>query len=446
MVIHYGHLSYLGAIPIFLLLIAYLSVYTGLFPVCCTFLDSAGLRWIIAPSLWVVLEWIRGKLITGFPWNLLGYSQGDLNCILQTADLWGVYGVSWIVMLINTNLITTFSARGKKSWFGWIVLICLLTFCLFYGRSEISIYKRISEEDSKYQIAVSLVQGNIDQAQKWDKKFRRFTMNRYFKLTRQAVEQLPGVSLVIWPETAMPFFFGVERESTEKVINFAKNLGVSILFGSPGISVDERGKVNGFLNKAYLVGRDGKILGEYAKEHLVPFGEYVPLKKILFFVKRLVPAAGDFVPGKTPGIIKFGNAKIGLLICYEAIFPELARKRVHAGAEAIINISNDAWFGQTSAPFQHLEMAKWRAVEVRRPLIRCTNTGISAIINVTGTIKRSLSLFEDGFISGYIVPLNTITFYVRHGDVFVVFCALTVLFRLVYVLREFKKAREGFVI
>ncbi len=442
-VAHYGHLPYFLAIPVFMLLAMYLSLYPAVFAVACKVYNNDRFAWLGIPSLWILLEWVRSKLITGFPWNLIAYSQGSFNWIAQTADLWGPYGVGWLVILINTHIALLIMDKKKNYW-SWSFLFLLLLFSCIYGNIKSREYEfdNLRRNVSSKKLSVSLVQGNIDQSQKWDKRFQDFTLDKYFSLTEKATSQTAGLHLVIWPETAMPFFFGTEPEPTEALINFTRKLRQPILFGSPGISINDKGQVNGFLNKAYLIDKDGTIIGEYAKEHLVPFGEYVPMKKILFFVKRLVPATGDFVPGRFSGIVEFEKTRLGLLICYEAIFPELTRKRILAGAEVLINISNDAWFGRTSAPFQHLEMARWRAIESRRPLLRCTNTGISAIIDPSGKILSSLSLFTDGFINGDILPLKHITFYERFGNVFVIFCALTVFTKVVYVVFQFRKEKR----
>ncbi len=442
-VAHYGHLPYFLAIPVFMLLAAYLSLYPAVFAVACKLYNDGKSAWLGLPSLWILLEWVRAKLITGFPWNLVAYSQGSFDWIAQTADLWGPYGVGWLVILINTHI--ALWIMGRRNYLGCLFLIVALLFSCVYGsiKSEAYKYDYLNSVSSK-KLSVSLVQGNIDQSHKWDKRFQDFTLNKYFSLTRKAISSSSGVRLIIWPETAMPFFFGAESELTSALVNFTRKIGQPLLFGSPGFSSNMVGQVNGFLNKAYLINKEGLVIGEYAKEHLVPFGEYVPMKKILFFVKRLVPATGDFVPGNFSGIVEFEDVKLGLLICYEAIFPELTRKRVLKGAEVLVNISNDAWFGRSSAPFQHLEMARWRAIESRKPLLRCTNTGISAIIDSSGRMLSSLPLFTDGFINGDVLPLEYITPYERFGDVFVVFCALTVFSKLVYVVSKIrKKGRRG---
>lgn len=187
-------------------------------------------------------------------------------------------------------------------------------------------------------------------------------------------------------------------------------------------------------NRAYLVNEAAILEGVYAKQHLVPFGEYVPLQKLLFFVSRLVQAAGDFVPGDDPSPLILARQPFGVLICYEDIFPELARAAVERGATALINITNDAWYGTSSAPYQHLDMARWRAVEFRVPLIRAANTGISSIFDATGRACGAISLNQEGFLVCSVHPFRTLTFYAKWGDLFAWLCGLVTAGGLLYAL------------
>jgi len=436
----YGYLPYILAAPICFSLCAYMALYPAVFSTLVHSFKKYCLPWLWAPSLWVILEWIRSRILTGFPWNLLGYSQGKFSLIAQSADIWGVLGISWIIMFINVAIADTL--RKGLSLKAWTVFLLILAFILPYGYHQKKHWEKIlkHEKDQRNGHVVALVQGNIEQTRKWDASFRQHTIERYYALSKKAISEMPSVELVIWPETAMPFFFGIDLPETEALKTLVRMLDRPVFFGSPGVAVDLAGRPISFLNKAYLLARDGKVIGEYSKQHLVPFGEYVPLKKLLFFVKRLVPAAGDFAPGKGSGIIKYGKLRMGILICYEAIFPDLVRKRIVEGATALVNISNDAWFGKTSAPYQHLEMARWRAIETRRFVLRSTNTGITAVVDPLGNIVSSLTLFREGYITAFVFPQRKITFYVRHGDAFVGFCMLTVLISLVYGVR--RKARE----
>ncbi|SFM93255.1 apolipoprotein N-acyltransferase [Thermodesulforhabdus norvegica] len=432
----YGHLPFTLSLLLCVALCAYLAIYPAIFAIAARYLSLLNLNWLVLPCTWVLLEWIQAKALTGFPWNLVGYSQGSVLQIVQSADLWGVYGVSFAVLLINAVI----AELLKKRRFSFVAALSVATvwaFIFFYGAHKIKNYGASSGTSKCFRTAI--VQGNIDQAVKWDAEFRRTTLEKYLALSRNALLHSGNIELIVWPETAMPFFFELDPDFGQAIRQFAKKEGVALLFGSPGVAFKEGGEAEGFLNNAYLVDKRGITTGKYSKEHLVPFGEYVPLKKVLFFVKRLVPAAGDFIPGKTSGLLQKGGIRMGVLICYEAIFPELARKRTKAGANVLVNISNDAWFGYTSAPFQHLEMARWRAVETRRPLLRSTNTGISAFVDPLGRVEQSLDLFKEGFIDQTVCTGEEVTFYARFGDWLVLLCALTTLISMLYVRHSVKK-------
>lgn len=433
----YGGLPIWISIPVLILLCGYLALYGVAFSIGLKFFpdNRAFPLWLFLPSLWVVLEWLRGKLLTGFPWNLLAYSQGDIIWLRQIADVTGAYGVSWLVVLANVLLARAFMRR--KDFIGWLCLAVALLSTFWYGNKTLSSDFYCSKRDG---FNVAIVQGNIDQAQKWDEAFRDSTIDIYRQLSLKASQSNKSLDLIVWPESAMPFFYGFVPNLTLRVDTIIQDVGVPVLFGSIGIT--GFGKDARFLNKAYLVEPGGFIVGDYAKEHLVPFGEYVPLQPFLFFVHKLVPTAGDFVPGQSPGVISWKNEALGMLICYEAIFPELARSRVLNGASLIVNISNDAWFGRSSAPYQHLEIARWRAVETRRPIIRSTNTGISAFIDPLGNIVSTLNLFEAGTLIGFVKPCLAQTFYVRHGDLFVVFCALIILLASLYSWMKWRKGKN----
>ncbi len=428
----YGGLPFWLSTPVLLLLGCYLSLYSALFFGGYYFLKDF-LPWLVVPSLWVLLEWLRGLLLTGFPWNLLAHSQGEIRWLCQIADITGAYGVSWIVLMANVLIAKLFSRKVYIG--GWIFFIIILISSFLYGKS------RLEGVPGFQPLTIGIIQGNIDQSQKWDIAFRNYTIDTYKNLSEEAVNSKKDVVLLVWPETAMPFFYGIEAEPTEMLDQIVKKLGVDILFGAPSVTFSEKERF--FLNSAYLISGKGFVLGDYAKEHLVPFGEYVPLKKLLFFVNKLVPAAGDFVPGKSSGVITWQDQRIGMLICYEAIFPELSRRRVLAGATFLVNISNDAWFGESNAPYQHLEISRWRAIETRKPLVRATNTGISAFIDPTGKIEKSLGIFQKGFIIHQIFPNTLQTFYVKWGDLFVLLCGLIVAIAVVYSFWKTKRFGGG---
>ena len=240
-------------------------------------------------------------------------------------------------------------------------------------------------------------------------------MATYQRLTRAAYEFKP--QMIVWPETSAPFFFPDNAEFSPKIFSLARESQAVLIFGSPAYK--QTAGTTKYYNRAYLITPNHEPPQYYDKVHLVPFGEYVPLNKFLFFVKRLVAAAGDFEAGDKIVPLSTGNFSVGILVCFEAIFPGLARAYVKQGANILVNLTNDAWFGMTSAPYQHLSMAVFRAVENRIPMIRAANTGFSAFVGPQGKILMQGDLFDEEVLKASLklspVPL---TFYARFGDIF----------------------------
>lgn len=429
-VTQYGGVPLSLAIVILLLLCAYVAVYLGCFALMARLWQDYPLLWVLGlPGVWVTLELVRAHLITGFPWANLGYTQTPLEAIIQIADLAGVYGVSWLLVLSSTVL-TALVRRSRGGAVGLLVLVVCLLGSWLYGTWRLEVVDDRQNEATPWTVGV--VQGNIDQSQKWDPAFQQETLTRYERLSMQAGRHNPNPELLVWPETAAPFLYRSEEKLTAQLNAIVKATGIPLLFGSPAVTLVE-GEPR-FQNRAYLVNASALLEGVYAKQHLVPFGEYVPLKKLLFFVSRLVQAAGDFVPGDDPSPLILGRQPFGVLICYEDIFPELARAAVERGATALINLTNDAWYGTSSAPYQHMEMARWRAVEFRVPLVRAANTGISAVFDATGRSCGVVPLNQEGFLVCSVHPFRNLTFYAKWGDLFAWVCALVTAGGLLYAL------------
>lgn len=416
---HYGGFGLPLAITVLFMLCAYLAIYPALFAVVAGRLERRPLLWVfVLPAVWVTIEWIKAHAITGFPWGNLGYTQTGFRPLIQIADVTGVYGVSWLVVLGNTSIAGWLVKPRVRA--GIPVFILLAGAAVLYGSLRLETVTGIQNRADSWTVAV--VQGNIDQSQKWDPAFQQETLNRYRDLSLKAAENAQRPNLLVWPETAVPFFYGVEEKLSAQVNGTAKEAGVSLLFGSPGMTW-VNGKMR-LVNRAYLVDIENRRVTSYSKQHLVPFGEYVPYQKILFFVQRLVEAAGDFAPGTDASPLCLGERFLGILICYEGIFPDLSRKAVESGATSLINITNDAWYGKTAAPYQLLQMARWRAIEFRVPLIRAANTGVSAIVDATGEVLGSIPLDERGFLVRTVHPLRMLTLYARWGDFFAWLCVL----------------------
>ena len=415
--ITYGKLPPSVSVPLYLTLVAYLALYPGL----VLWLTRRGeARRISAlcsfPVLWVACELIRGYLLTGFPWADLGYSQYRTLPLIQISDLTGVYGVSFLVAFANVVLYRMWVwFREKEAPYpvaGFLALLLLMAATLGYG------FNALNRVESGPLQRVLLVQGNIPQDVKWNPAFEESTVATYERLSRQGCPS-PG-TLVVWPESALPFFFQSEPTYAARVRSLAVELKSSLVTGSPAFEI--RGGLERYLNSAFLISPTGAVLGRSDKLHLVPFGEYVPLAALLPFVNKLVAGIGDFTPGKNALPLETAGGKIGVLVCFEGIFPEVARSYVQAGAGILVNITNDAWFGKSSAPYQHLSMTVFRAVENRVPLVRAANTGISAVIDSKGHIRGMTRLFEEATLGGQVRRGEGGSFYSRHGDLFALLC------------------------
>jgi apolipoprotein N-acyltransferase len=240
--------------------------------------------------------------------------------------------------------------------------------------------------------------------------------------------------LVVWPETATPFYFMHDTKLSELVLTGIHEIGADFLIGSPAFTL-KNNKIE-YYNSAFLVDAAGNVNGRYDKAHLVPFGEYVPMKKWLPFVNKMVEGVGDFDTGENGRTIKWQKSSIGILICYEIIFPTLSRAMVQNNASLLVNITNDAWYGRSSAPYQHFSMSVFRAVENRRSIIRAANTGISGFIDPSGSVIETTQIFKDAVITQKVPMLQVETLYSRFGDVFAMTClGLSVFFILLRLLR-----------
>ena len=423
-VVHYGHLPLYAGVSVMLLLVMYLSLYPALFCTGLVYFRKRGMKTVLmAPLLWTSLEYVKAHLFSGFPWEDLAYSQHGHLSLIQIADITGPYGVTFLIVLLNGIVYDCISAiflspEGKRRLpLTEIVVGAGLVLLVFgYGMYRIDSVKNTCGELDPIDILI--VQGNIDQSVKWSPQFQKKTMGIYRELSTDA--STTEVSLVVWPETAVPFYFQDYDERSRGVIDVTRKTGAWLLFGSP--AYDRHGTDISFYNSAYLLSPDGCISGRYDKVHLVPFGEYIPLQKILFCIDKLVVGAGDFKAGDEIAPLSMGDKKIGTLICYEGIFPEISREYRLKGAGLLVNITNDAWYGNTSAPYQHLTIAAFRAIENRTYMIRAANTGISAIVDPSGRIISGPGLFERGTLRGTVYFTQHTTFYSRYGNIFTCFC------------------------
>lgn len=444
----YGKVPLVFSYGIMLLLTAYLGLYVGIY--------SAGVVWFrmlmpryglfAAPCLWVTLELLRTYVLSGLPWSLLGYSQYRQLDVIQIADHLGVYGVSFLIVLTNVALAELYLwlmplFRGfRPARLPWeLVTTAAMLMGLSWAYST-SLIASEGMEGSKATLQVGVVQPNIDQAIKWDQAFREETLRRYDRLTESFGY---GLDLIVWPEAATPFIYEREPVYQLELVALANRASAPLLFGSPAVRFDADRKPF-LLNSAYLLSPDGQLLGRYDKQHLVPFGEYIPLKSsLLFFLEKMVEGIGDFQAGPGPTILSFQlkqsdgaaqarRVKFGIVICYEVIFPDLVRRIAHSGAEFLVTITNDAWFGDSSAPAQHFSMVVFRSVENHLAFARSANTGISGFIDPFGRIIAASPIFTQTALQAEIPVRQTKTFYSRHGDVFAYGCMLISLLFCLY--------------
>lgn len=428
----YGFLPLWLCIPILFLLAFYLSLYTAVFSwFLVKFCKNQRLLIVIAPALWVCLEIIRSYALTGFPWELLGYSQHRFSPIIQIADITGVYGVSFLILLANIFLFqlilfATGKDWQKKSLRRQTLLITSASTILLFGLSLGYGYYKTGSIDTLITnsdtAVVSVIQGNIDQSVKWKKENQINTIKKYSRLSLQAAESKPD--LIVWPETAAPFYYLYNKVLTKQVLDGIKETKTAHLVGSASFERINKNFV--FYNSAYITAPNGTTLDKYDKVHLVPFGEYVPLQKLLPFINKITEQVGNFLSGKKGKLIQHNDLKLGVQICFEVIFPGLSRASVNNGANLLVNMTNDAWFGKRSAPFQHFSMVVFRAVENRRAVARAANTGISGFIDPVGRVLSSTDLYVDAQQTYKLPLLKTITFYTQFGDVFSLLCLFLV--------------------
>jgi apolipoprotein N-acyltransferase len=426
-VVNYGNLPLYAGISALLLLSFYLSIYTAAFSAGVVYFKEKQIpAFFSAPALWVILEYAKSHLLTGFPWENLSYSQYMNLPFIQIADITGTYGISFIIVMVNViindlPLITT--GHDKKRVMTEIAIGSLIILTTYsYGIFKINHINNsiLSAESMK----VSIIQANIPPDIKWDPHYQRETINLYKKLSLSC--NIFNQSLIVWPETATPFYFQDKNLMQEAVLNVAKEARSWLLFGSPSYIKNQNGL--SFMNSAFLLSPNGNLNGKYDKVHLVPYGEYVPLRTLLPFIGKMVPGVGDFAKGEGLQPLTINHHKLGVLICYEGIFPELSRSYKEKGADLLINLTNDAWFGKTSAPYQHLSMTVFRAIENRLFIVRAANTGISAIIDSTGNILKRTNLYEETSLSGTVKHMYFKTFYMKYGDVFSYICILMTLY------------------
>ena len=426
------YVTTLGAV----LLVLYLSLYFGCFAFGYALVRerSFWIRLIFVPSLWVVLEYIRGHFLTGFGWVNLGHSQQHCLPVIQMAELTGVYGISFLLVLVNFVI-----RQGVRFWTektdearehflqGAAVTAVALAVVIVFGVFRLAVFDRAGRE---WQVAV--IQPDVAQEMKWSRSAWPRTMEHLLALTKEAAKGKPDI--IIWPETSLPGYVWEAPELLEELKDYAARLEIPMVIG-----LVTRPQEDVYYNSAILLSAEGKITEQYNKLHLVPFGEYIPLRGMFPFLEEIVPIA-DFTAGDQATVFSAPSVEINgrhksfsMLICFEDTIARVTRKFARAGAELLVNITNDAWFADTKAPYLHLQSAVFRAVENRRFLVRAANTGVSCFINAAGRVtgyahdSRGKRTFVPAVAQQAVDFHARPTFYTLYGDVFAWLCFGTVL-------------------
>src|SRR3989338_8520560 len=415
-------------LPGMILLVAYLGAYFGLFGVGYNFLAGSKTAWrpFGIAGLWTLLEFIRAHFLTGFGWASLGCSQYKNLLLIQVADLTGVYGVSFLVVLANLLFKEIFDSARKNPRVqlrftpSLNVVVVVLALASGYGALRLAVVRRAQNQPAP-QAAIAVVQANTPQSMKWYEPAWPDILARYQILTEAAAKEKPD--LIIWPETSYPGILWEDKELFDELRGFVARLGVPLLVGA---IVEEEGR---YYNTAILLSKNGEVLQQYRKVHLVPFGEYIPLRRLFPFLEHIVPIA-DFTAGEEYTVFKlWGDGKpFSVLICFEDTLGGLTRQFVRQGAGLLVNMTNDAWFHDTKEPFMHAQASVFRGVENRRSLVRADNTGVSCFIDASGRVTRAVQddHGKKTYVPGYAIAKVRFdrqkTFYTRYGDVFLLLC------------------------
>ncbi|MDY0390498.1 MAG: apolipoprotein N-acyltransferase [Desulfobulbus oligotrophicus] len=440
----YGDLPLWVSLPALVLLASYMAGYCAVFCGLLSLLagrakdqerSAVAFVWI-APLFWVGLDYLRSVLFTGFPWMDLGYGLFSQPWLIQAADLGGHHLLTFFLVLGNCLLVAALDWRQYRSRYRQrserrLLLTAGVLFVAVIGYSLVRYHAVATTINHSLQARVAVVQGNIDQAIKWSPAIKAETVDTYLRLSRQVLDG-EAAQLIIWPETALPFY---PQQDTliGKVIGFTTDTNTWLFTGAPlySVTVKKEGEEEiRYYNGSILIGPEGKVGGEYNKQHLVPFGEYVPLRRYLPFLQPLVVNIGDFSAGTVTGPLPLGPLWLGVLICYESIFPDIAATTVKKGANMLVNLTNDAWYGRSSAPYQSMAMAVFRAVENKRSLVRAANTGISGFIDPVGHIMVQTEIFTEAAQAADVPVMNLQTVFTWNGSYFGLICAVLMPFFL----------------
>jgi apolipoprotein N-acyltransferase len=401
-------------------LVAYLALFPAAFAVIQARLASrfGPAALLAAPATWVATEMGRTYILDGFPWELLGYSQAEVLPIAQLASLVGVYGLSAFVTMVSAAAAYGALERSGRRWRVAAVAAALVLGVGLWGALRI---RTGTLTTSGTGIRVAVLQGNIPVEQKWDPKLRGAIMDRYIGMTREAIGR--GAQFILWPESATPAAYNQDVAVGNAIRRLAREAHVTFLIGSDQVETVQaaplaKPEVHSY-NAAYLIRPDGTTAGIYRKIHLVPFGEYVPFGRLLSFVGPIISAVGElnpFYPGTEALILPVAGHSTSTAICYEVIYSSLMREFVVHGSELLTTITNDAWYGWSSAAYQHWQQASLRAIEEGRYLARAANTGISGFVDPYGRVLQRSEMFQSAVMTEEVRFITTRTVYSYIGD------------------------------
>jgi len=402
------------------LLMTGLAVHLGLFVGLFAYLVGRTIRrfglagvWL-SPVLWVAAEWTRVWLGWQFPWVILGSSQASVVPVVQLASVTGVYGLSALLALTSTAAAALALSRQSVHRRGAALAALTVVSIVAWGTWRVTDGALLKTGNP---MRVGLLQGNVPQEDKANPALRDAILDRYVSLSRQAIAG--GSQLVLWPEASAPFYFDFDPNLAAPVRRIAAQARVPFVIGTDDFERGTNGQPDRFYNAAVLVGTDGRSLATYRKVRLVPFGEYVPFKRLLFFVGPLIEAVSDFTPGQALTVFESEGSRFSVAICYEAVYAGMAQTFVANGSQLLTTITNDAWFGRSSAAFQHFDQASLRAVEQGRYMVRAANTGISGAVDPYGRVLARSTLFEASSTVVDVRLLTDHTIYHAIGDLVV---------------------------
>ena len=419
---HFGGASVPVAVLIMFLFCLYVALYHGAFGLLVSLaakIDPQNrLPLVLSPFLWVAVELARTR-ITGFPWDLLGITQVDNIPLARIATVTGVYGISLEIMVVNVAFAAAFLVRRDKR--------TKLLLAAVAAALVLQVGQLLPVQAAPANHTALLVQQNIPilEGADWTKDYLEGTLRDLGSISMQRTQTGQPPSLIAWPESPSPFYTN-DPIFRDALGNLAKQANTWILAGSLGQNnaMHSREMSSSVYNSGSLFSPQGELITRYDKVHLVPFGEYVPFRRLFSFASGLTEQVGDFTPGTSRAPLQGGDAKLGVFICYESIFPDEVRQSAVNGADVFVNISNDGWYGDSGAFAQHLRQARMRAIENSRWLLRDTNTGVTASIDPFGRIVASVPRKTRTALLAPYALTNVTTFYTRHGDWFASLCAI----------------------